>query len=284
MPCSPAIHARSEFDLCHICGRTLAFCGVCSRVYARQTLRIGALRCLLSTCQTGVHPATRCASASLHIRSVSGCPETIPKVCPIRVLVLLGSVRPCSLPPVRILSCKTQKKKKPVPLMVLGAPVLQAPPRQKGRGAPLKPQRPAGSSPQGHQAPVLTGSTGFVYAAEHRNIVACSKSMTRQKPSPRACKQIPCMQLPMRYKSPSNMQAAPMHATTHALVNTQPPNVHAAPMHAATSPHACNHPCPILRHSPKPASSTHACKPCSSQHTASKRPRVCGCCWLPGSR
>ena len=112
MPCSPAIHARSEFDLCHICGRTLAFCGICSRVYARQTLRIGALRCLLSTCQTGVHPATRCASASLHIRSVSGCPETIPKVCPIRVLVLLGSVRPCSLPPVRILSCKTQKKKK----------------------------------------------------------------------------------------------------------------------------------------------------------------------------
>ena len=54
MPYSPAIHARSEFDLCHICGRTLAFCGVCSRVYARQTLRIGALRCLLSTCQTGV--------------------------------------------------------------------------------------------------------------------------------------------------------------------------------------------------------------------------------------
>jgi hypothetical protein len=46
MPCSPAIHARSGFDLHHICGRTLAFCGVCSRVYARQTLRIGALRCL----------------------------------------------------------------------------------------------------------------------------------------------------------------------------------------------------------------------------------------------
>ena len=43
MPCSPAIHARSEFDLCHICGRTLAFCGVCSRVYARQTLRIGGI-------------------------------------------------------------------------------------------------------------------------------------------------------------------------------------------------------------------------------------------------
>ena len=58
------------------------------------------------------HPATRCASASLRIRSVSGCPETIPKVCPIRVLVLLGSVRPCSLLPVRILSCKTQKKKR----------------------------------------------------------------------------------------------------------------------------------------------------------------------------
>ena len=54
MPCSPAIHARSEFDLCHKCGRTLAFCGVCSWVYARQTLRIGALRCLLSTCLTGV--------------------------------------------------------------------------------------------------------------------------------------------------------------------------------------------------------------------------------------
>ena len=31
-------------------------------------------------------------------------------LCPIRVLVLLGSVRPCSLLPVRILSCKTQKK------------------------------------------------------------------------------------------------------------------------------------------------------------------------------
>src|SRR5579875_2592805 len=58
------------------------------------------------------HPATRCASASLRIRSVSGCPETIPKVCPIRVLVLLGSVRPCSLLPARTLSCKTKKKKK----------------------------------------------------------------------------------------------------------------------------------------------------------------------------
>ena len=62
------------------------------------------------------HPATRCASASLHIRSVSGCPETIPKVCPIWVLVLLGGVRPCSLPPVRILSCKKKKKKKKLPV------------------------------------------------------------------------------------------------------------------------------------------------------------------------
>ena len=30
MPCSPARHARYEFDLHHICGRMLAFCGVCA--------------------------------------------------------------------------------------------------------------------------------------------------------------------------------------------------------------------------------------------------------------
>ena len=54
---------------------------------------------------------TRCASASLRIRNVSGCPETIPKVCPIQVSVV-GSVRPCSPPPARTLSCKTQKTKK----------------------------------------------------------------------------------------------------------------------------------------------------------------------------
>ena len=39
-------------------------------------------------------------------------PRTIPKVCPIRVLVLLGSVRPCSLLPVRTLPFKKKKKKK----------------------------------------------------------------------------------------------------------------------------------------------------------------------------
>lgn len=44
-------------------------------------------------------------------------PRTIPKVCPIQVLVLLGSVRPCSLPPVRTLPFKTKKKKR---LLILG--------------------------------------------------------------------------------------------------------------------------------------------------------------------
>jgi hypothetical protein len=49
------------------------------------------------------------------------CAACLPKVCPIRVLVLLGSVRPCSLPPVRTLPFKTQKKKK-----CLSAPVCPA--------------------------------------------------------------------------------------------------------------------------------------------------------------
>ena len=70
----------------------------------------------LSTCYLHVRPEFSRSLGVLHLASAFGvclgAAETIPKVCPIRVLVLLGIVRPCSLPPVRILSCKTQKKKK----------------------------------------------------------------------------------------------------------------------------------------------------------------------------
>jgi hypothetical protein len=52
----------------------------------------------------------------LHRLECVRLPRPIPKVCPIRVLVLLGSVRPCSLLPVRTLPFKINKRNSGSPL------------------------------------------------------------------------------------------------------------------------------------------------------------------------
>ena len=115
MPCSPAIHAHSDLIYTTYAVARLHSAGFAlGCMLVRFCVQVHCDVCYLRV-RPEFHPATRCASASLRIRSVSGCPETIPKVCPIRVLVLLGSARPCSLLPVRILSCKTKKRKKKKP-------------------------------------------------------------------------------------------------------------------------------------------------------------------------